>query len=93
MGNAKFMQAIVDNCGGQGMMPPITVFAVSRDGSLFCLRVSSEEAGGAELLCSHPEDHGHPQLDLPITVFGVDAAGRAGHGRVDVDDPERLIPH
>ena len=52
MGNAKFMQAIVDNCGGQGMMPPITVFAVSRDGSLFCLRVTSEENGGAELLCS-----------------------------------------
>ena len=92
MGNAKFMQAIVDNCGGQGMMPPITVCAVSRDGSLFCLRVRGEE-DGAELLCSHPEDHGDPQLELPIIVFVVDATGRAGHGRVDVDDPDRLVAH
>ena len=88
-GNAKFTQAILDKCDEQGMQSPVTVCAVAHDGSIFCLRVSGEEEGGAELLCSHPE--AATSRELPIRVFVVDAIGQAINGRFD--DPEGLRLH
>ena len=84
---AKFLRAMLDRCDKQGMVQPFTVCVVSGDGSLFCLRIASDESAGtsAELLCSHPEEQDEPQL--PMTIFVVDSVGKAGHGHVAVDDP------
>ena len=82
---------ILDDALQRGFKLPFHLAVVGENGSLQFVRYTSSDAGegldGAKLAGYHPTPEDPQQLmTLPINIMLVDARGRSGHIRMDVDN-------